>query len=50
VLTHTKKPRDTLHHTQSSLCCAQSWTMSVIDRRRLLVECGQHLAMIVIPS
>jgi len=37
VLADTNRP-----HTQSWSCCAQSWTMSVIDRRQSSVDCWQH--------
>jgi len=49
-LADSNGPRDALRHTQSSSCCAQSWTLSVIDRRRLSVDCWQHLATIDVPS
>jgi len=39
VLADTSGPRDALRHTQSSSCCAHSWTLSVIDRRRSSVDC-----------
>jgi len=45
-LVDTNGPRNALHYTQSSSCCAQSWKLSVIDRRWLSVNCGQHLATI----
>jgi len=35
-----------LHHNQSSLYYAQSWTLSVIDRQWSSVDCWQHLATI----
>ena len=51
VLLDTNGPRDALHNTQSSArCCAQSWTMGEIDRRRSSVDCWQHLATIDMPS
>jgi len=34
VLADTDGPRDALRHTQSSSCCAQRWTLSVMDGRR----------------
>jgi len=37
VLADTNGPRDALRHTQTSSCCAQSWTLSVIVRRRSTV-------------
>jgi len=39
VLVDTNRSRDALRHTQSSSCCAQSWTLSVIDRLRSSVDC-----------
>jgi len=39
VLADTDGPRDALRHTQSSSCCSQGWTLSVIDRRRSSVDC-----------
>ena len=51
LLYNTNGPRDVLHHTlQSSSCCAQSWTLSVISRRQSSVVCWQHLATIDVPS
>jgi len=50
VLADTNGPRDALHYTQSSSCCARSWTLSVIDRRRSSVDCWQHSATIDVPS
>jgi len=38
------RAQKTLHHTQSSLCSAQRWTMSVIDRRRSSVSCWTTLS------
>jgi len=34
VLADTNGPSNALRHIQSSSCCAQSWTLSVIDRQR----------------
>jgi len=51
-LAETNRPHDALYHTQSSLCCAQSWkswTLSVIDRRRSSVDCWQHFVTINVP-
>jgi len=50
VVVDVKRPRDPLRLTQSSSCCAQSWTLSVIDRRRSSVDRWQHLATIDVPS
>jgi len=38
-LADTNKPHNALHHNHSSLGYAQSWTLSVIDRRRSSVDC-----------
>jgi len=38
-LTDTNRPRDALRHTQSSSCCAQSWTLRVIDRQWSMCRC-----------
>jgi len=46
VLADTNGPRNALRHTQSSSCCARSWTLSVIDRRRSSVNCWKQLATV----
>jgi len=42
VLTDTNGPHDAKHHTQSSPCCAQSWTRCVINRRQSTVNNYRH--------
>jgi len=38
VVADTNRLCNVMHHTQSSSCCAQSWMLSVINRRRSTVD------------
>jgi len=48
VLVETNGLHNALRHTRLWSCCAQSWSLSVIDRRRSSVDCWQLLATIVV--